>query len=78
MVPKLSDSSRKFITKKQRKTMNDPFVERTEKTEIHQNPTLDENRAGRGTELNENRRLTSENTPVQKCHDFATSTGILD
>ena len=65
MILKLSDSSRKFITKKQRKSMNDPFVERTEKTEIHQNFTLDENRAGRGRELNGNTRLTSENTSVE-------------
>ena len=27
-IPKLSDSSRKFIPEKQRKAMNDPFVER--------------------------------------------------
>ena len=31
-TPKLSDSSKKFIPKKQRKSMTDPFVERTEKT----------------------------------------------
>ena len=30
-IPKLSDSSRKFIPKKQKKSMNDPFVERTVK-----------------------------------------------
>ena len=27
-IPKLSDSSRKFIPEKQRKAMSDPFVER--------------------------------------------------
>ena len=27
-IPKLSESSRKFIPEKQRKAMNDPFVER--------------------------------------------------
>ena len=31
-IPKLSDSSGKFIPKKQAKLMNDPFGERTEKT----------------------------------------------
>ena len=32
MIPKLSDSSRKFIPEKQRKAMNDPFVERITRT----------------------------------------------
>ena len=76
--------------------MNDPFVERIEKTRnkkgkkvsgrmvvekrskkaseakkamlnlaIHLNPAQDENRAGRGAEENENRRLTSDSTPTQ-------------
>ena len=31
-TPKLSDSSRKFIPEKQRKAMNDPFVERVART----------------------------------------------
>ena len=31
-IPKLSDSSRKFIPEKQRKAMNDPFVERIART----------------------------------------------
>ena len=31
-IPKLSDSSRKFIPEKQRKTMIDPFVERIART----------------------------------------------
>ena len=31
-IPKLSDSSRKFIPEKQRRAMNDPFVERTTRT----------------------------------------------
>ena len=106
-IPKLKDNSRKFIPKKQRKSMNDPFVERTERirnkngnkvsgrlvrtrsqkalgekeemleVEIHPNPVLDENQAGRGTEHNGNRRLTSESTPVERGHDFTTSTGTL-
>ena len=88
--------------------MNDPFVERTERTrnkkgnkttggmvgtgsqkapedegamlevEIHPNHALDENHAGRGTEENGNRRLTSGSTLVEQGHDFATSTGTLD
>ena len=33
-IPMLSDSSRNFIPKEQRKSMNDPFVERTKKTRI--------------------------------------------
>ena len=31
-IPKLSDKSRKFIPEKQRKAMNDPFVERIART----------------------------------------------
>ena len=31
-IPKLSDSSRKFIPEKQRKAINDPFVERITRT----------------------------------------------
>ena len=31
-IPKLSESSRKIIPEKQRKTMNDPFVERITRT----------------------------------------------
>ena len=31
-IPKLSDSSMKFIPEKQRKPMNDPFVERIART----------------------------------------------
>ena len=46
--------------------------------EVHPNPALDENRAGRGTEGNGNRRLASESTPVEQSHNFATSTGTLD
>ena len=33
-IPILSDSSRKFLPKEQRKSMNDPFVERTKNTRI--------------------------------------------
>ena len=33
-IPMLSDSSRKFLPKEQRKSMNDLFVERTKKTRI--------------------------------------------
>ena len=77
--PKLSDSYRNFIPRKQRKSMNDPFVERIARTrttnmekasgvmvetksqkssegqkailelKIHPDPSLVENRAGRGT-----------------------------
>ena len=46
--------------------------------DIHPNPALDENRTGRGTGRNANRRLTSESTPVEQGHDFATSIGTLD
>ena len=35
---------------------------------IHPKPALDENRAGRGTEGNGDRRLTSESTPVEQGH----------
>ena len=107
-IPKLSDSSTKLIPKKQRKSMNDHFVERTEKTrnkkgkkvsggmvetrnqktsedkkamlevEIYPNTALDENRAGRGTEVDGNRTLTSESTPVEQGHDFANWNGTLD
>ena len=46
--------------------------------EIHPNPALDENQAGRGTVKNGKRRLTSESTPVEQSHDFATSTATLE
>ena len=78
-----------FIPRKERKSMNDPLVERIARTrtskgkkvsgrmvetrsqkssegqqatlevEIHPNPDLDDNRAGCGTEVIENRRLAS-------------------
>ena len=93
-IPKLSDNSRKCIPKNQRKSINDPFVEKIARNrttdmekvsvvrvetssqkssegqkamlevEIHLDPALDENRAGRGTEGSGNRRLASEYTPV--------------
>ena len=95
-LPKLSDRSRKLTPKKQRKSMNDPFVETIARTrttkmekvsgvmvetrsrkhsegqkamlevEIHPKPVLDENRTGRGTEGNANRRLPIESTPVEQ------------
>ena len=46
--------------------------------ESHPDPALGENRAGRGREGNENRRLASESTPVKQGQDFVTSTGTLD
>ena len=45
---------------------------------IHPNIALDENQVERRTAENENRRLTSESTPVEQGHDFATSNGSLD
>ena len=107
-IPKLSDNSRKCIPKNQRKSMNDPFVEKIARTrttnmekvsgvmvetrsqkssegrkamlevEIHLDPALDENRAGRGPEGSGNRRLASEYTPVERGQAFVTSTGTLD
>ena len=38
-IPKLSDSSRKFIPEKQRKAMNDPFVERITRTRTDKGKT---------------------------------------
>ena len=46
--------------------------------EIYPNPARDENWAGRGTETDNFRRLTSESAPVKQGQDFATSTGTLD
>ena len=46
--------------------------------EIHSNPALHENHAGRETEQNGDRRLTSESTPVEQGYDFATSNETLD
>ena len=46
--------------------------------EIHPNPALDENQAGRGREENGNKMLTSESFPVEQDHNFATSTRTLD
>ena len=39
---------------------------------------MDENRAGRGTKRNGNKRLASESNPVEQGQDFATSTRTLD
>ena len=39
-IPKLSESSRKFIPEKQRKTMNDPFVERITRTRTDKGETV--------------------------------------
>ena len=39
-VPKLSDSSRKFIPEKQRKAMTDPFVERITRTRTDNGETV--------------------------------------
>ena len=50
----------------------------TLEVDIHPDPALDENRAGRGTEGNGNRKLASEYTPVEQGQGFATSTGTLD
>ena len=38
-IPKLGDSSRKFIPEKQRKAMNDPFVERFLRTRTDKGET---------------------------------------
>ena len=46
--------------------------------EIHSNSALDENRVGRGTEGNENRRLKSESNPLKRGHDFVSLTVIFD
>ena len=46
--------------------------------EIHPDPALDDNRAGRGKDGIENRRLASESNPVEQGQDFATSSGTLD
>ena len=46
--------------------------------EIHPDPAIDRNRAGRGTEGSGNRRLAGESTPVEQGQDFAISTGTLD
>ena len=45
------------------------------KVEIHPNIARDETKAERRTAENENSRLTSESTPVEQGHDFATSNG---
>ena len=39
-IPKLSDSSRKYIPEKQRKAMNDPFVERITRTRTDKGETV--------------------------------------
>ena len=46
--------------------------------DVHPNPALDENRAGRGTEGNCNRKLPLESTRVEQGHNFATPIRILD
>ena len=39
-IPKLGDSSRKFIPEKQRKAMTDPFVERITRTRTDKGETI--------------------------------------
>ena len=39
-IPKLSDSSRKFVPEKQRKAMTDPFVERSIRTRTDNGETV--------------------------------------
>ena len=39
-IPKLSDSSRKFVPEKQRKAMTDPFVERSIRTRTDNGDTV--------------------------------------
>ena len=46
--------------------------------EIHANPALNENRAGRGMKRNGNRRFTSESSSVEQGHNFASVRGTLD
>ena len=91
-IPKLGDSSRKFIPEKQRKAMNDPFVGMVEtrrqkfseerkamlEVEVHPDQAIDENQEIHRPDGRGNRRLTSESTPVEQGQDFATSTGTLD
>ena len=87
-IPKRGDSSRKFIPKKQRKTMTGRMVEtRSQKTseerkkklevEVNTDQAKNDNQEVHGLE-GRGRRLASESTPVEQGHDFATSTGTLD
>ena len=64
------------LKKKKQKTSEETAA--MPEVEIQPNPALDENQAGRGSEKSGNRRLTSESTPIEQGHDFATSTGTLD
>ena len=50
----------------------------TLEVEIHPDPALEDNGAGRGKEGIENRKLASESDPVEQGQDFATSTWTLD
>ena len=91
-LPKLSDSSMKFIPKKQRKSKNVPIVERTESTRSKKRNKVSGGMVGTRSQKaseekgqcwkyrstrNGSRRLTSESKPVERSHDFATSTRIF-
>ena len=69
------NSGGKFETRSQKSSERQKA---TLEVDIHPEPALNENRAGRGTEGNGNRRLVSESTPVEQEQGFATSTGTLD
>ena len=67
-IPKLGDSSRKFIPEKQRKVMNDPFVERITRTRTDKGETVSgrmvETRSQKSSE-ERNARLEVEVHPDQ-------------
>ena len=58
---KLSDSSRKFVMKKQRKSMNSTFAERTEKTRKKKGKKV----AGRKVEKRTQRASKKQNTKFE-------------
>ena len=65
-IPKLSDSSRKFIPEKQRKAMNDPFVERTERTHNKKGEKVSGGKVEiRSQKASEDKKATLEQRPVQ-------------
>ena len=71
-IPKLSQSSRKFIPEKQRKTMNDPLVDRIARTRTDKGETVSgkmvETRSQKSTEK-EKAMLEVEVNPVQAMHE---------
>ena len=88
-IPKLSDTKKVIArtrTDKGKKISRGMVETRSQKlsegqkamleVEVHQEPTVDENRDGYGPEGRGNRRLTSESSPVKQGQDLPLPPGL--